>query len=123
MHFGKRQREVMAKSWKQGNWFYDKLEPLYQEIVGKAYGCLLSTAGTRSWCQEVTSTALSNFAQKIGATKSHVVHAMLTGEHETLFNGLAPGVWQFGLARHVAMGDWQDSFKEVIDGHITQPEG
>jgi len=114
VQFGQQQRKVMSQNWKQGNWFWDKLEPLYQEMVAKAYGVRLATAHEKAYCQRITTLALSIFAQHIGSTKSKAVHAMQTGQHRVFFESLAPGLWKYGIARMAAMNDWQESFREAM---------
>jgi len=92
VHFGERQRLAVVESWSEGNWFFDQLEPLYREVVRKAYGCQSCRVSEQQYCQRAVSYALDLFAQEIGAEKSKVVHALLTAHNEFAFNINAPSL-------------------------------
>ena len=84
MQFKREQREVFSKTWGPDNWFYQVLGEPARAIVEKAYSVRFCSARERAKSQEYLTLTLSLFARKVGAEKSHVVHALLTGRVESL---------------------------------------
>lgn len=78
MQFGAKQQEMALANWGPQSWFYQNLGQPARDIVGRAYGVLSCSNRERTSSQEYLTLALQIFAQKIGADKSHVVHALLT---------------------------------------------
>jgi hypothetical protein len=124
MQFKRQQREAAAKTWNASNWFYQNLGTPAREIVSNAYGVNQCTPKQRAQSQEYLTLALSLFARKIGADKSHVVHALLTGSVEALANILtrrelnkgrtvlnAPVNYTIDWEKFAE--DWQAAFRDV----------
>jgi hypothetical protein len=112
MQFKRQQREAAAKTWNASNWFYQNLGTPAREIVSNAYGVNQCTPKQRAQSQEYLTLALSLFARKIGADKSHVVHAMLTGSLTSLMAALGRKSGANFSTESLAE-DWQAAFRDV----------
>lgn len=115
MQFKRHQREQLEKSWGAQSWFYQYSGQSIRDIVGRAYGIQSCTPRERALSQEYLTLALSIFAHKIGAEKSHVVHALLTNS----VRGLRDAVWYKGgdpndypSEKEIAE-NWEAAFREV----------
>lgn len=112
MQFKKQQREAAAEHWGPSSWFYKQLGEPAREIVERAYGIKEGSKKELAQAQEYLTLALSLFARKIGADKSHVVHALLTGQLSSLMAALGrkPGV---SFSEQSLAEDWEAAFREV----------
>lgn len=113
MQFRREQREVFSKTWYEpNNWFRQVLGEPARAIVEKAYGARVCSAREKAKSQEYLTLTLSLFARKVGAEKSHVVHALLTGRIESLQDACyrKEGI-RYGLDTFAAA--YLESFREV----------
>jgi hypothetical protein len=113
MQFRKEQREAVARSWGMNSWFYLNLGQPIRDVIERAYGLKPCTPKERAASQEVLTTALSVFAQKIGAEKSHCVHALLTGRLDSLMAALGRKQGA-SFSSNSLKEAWISSFREVI---------
>jgi hypothetical protein len=111
MQFKRAQREELSRSWNKESWFFSELGLPARGIIMRAYGLEICSPKIRTKCQEDVSMAVSNFARKIGAEKSHVTHAMLSGSILHLKRALA----KKGLTCEDATltYEWQNAFREL----------
>jgi len=112
MQFKQEQQQQLAKSWGPSSWFYQNLGDPARRIVEGAYGVRFCSARERAKSQEYLTLALSLFARKIGAEKSQVTHALLTGEASKL---LAAVGRKSGATFSISdlSEAYQESFREV----------
>jgi hypothetical protein len=116
VQFKKQQREQILANWGPQSWFYQSLGQPARDIVGRAYSLIPCTPKERTLSQEYLTLALSIFARKIGAEKSHVVHGLLTSSLTSLIEavGRKSGAQ---LSLETLSEDWTASFREVV--HAT----
>jgi hypothetical protein len=117
MQFKKAQRAEFAVHWNENSWFYKNLGQPAREIVEKAYGLRKCTPRELHASQETLTTVMSVFARRIGAEKSHTVHALLTGSISglTAAIGRKPGA---SFSIESIKEDWEDSFRQVVSATI-----
>jgi hypothetical protein len=115
MQFKRQQREAAAKYWNATSWFYQNLGTPARQIVEHAYGITTCTAKERAQSQEYLTLALSLFARKIGADKSHVVHALLTGSVDSLIDALGRKAHVRHVSSITLADDWQEAFRDVAN--------
>ena len=114
MRFGKSQREQLQRTWNEKSWFYRNVGIPVRVVIEVAYGLTPSVASHQTKCQEDVSLALELFAGKIGASKSQVVHALLTGDFLSLMRVLIRD--SGGGIPHSLGEKWVESFREVSMG-------
>lgn len=115
MQFKQQQREQAEQNWGPHSWFYQHSGEPIRTIVGRAYGMHLypCTPREQSLSQEYLTLALSIFARKIGAGKSHVVHALLTGSVPSLIEAIGRRSQIASFLETSLIEDWEAAFREV----------
>lgn len=114
VQFKEHQREQAEQSWGPDSWFYQHSGQPIRDIVGRAYGVYECTPKQRALSQEYLTLALSIFARKIGAGKSHVVHAILTGSIDSLIAAIARRAHDSPFTREaILIEDWEAAFREI----------
>lgn len=117
MQFKSEQRAYIETSWGKGSWFFDNLGFPARAIVERAYGLRTCSPTEMSKSQEALTLVTSVFARRIGAEKSQVVHALLTGELNKLLAaiGRKKGA-QFSTGQLAE--EWQQAFRDVGTGSL-----
>lgn len=115
MQFKRQQRELARANWGPESWFYQNLGQPARDIVGRAYGILSCSPREKARSQEYLTLSLSLFARKIGAEKSHVVHAVLTGSLSGLMSAICRREGANVSSKELAAA-WEASFREVSRG-------
>jgi hypothetical protein len=121
VQFRAAQREQLSRTWNDQSWFFRSLGEPARDIVAQAYGVKPCTAREKSKSQEYLTLAASVFARKIGAEKSHVVHALLSGSVEHLCEAIGRRAKAAGVdfidadrADDQLREAWEASFREVV---------
>jgi len=111
MQFKRAQREELARSWNKESWFFNELGLPARQIIARAYGLEVCDPKTRTKCQEDTSLVVGLFARTVGAEKSQVAHALLSGSLKHLEVALRRNGITHSNA-HLSKS-WQEAFREV----------
>lgn len=118
MQFKEVQRAQLEAHWGEGSWFYQVLGQPAREIVEKAYGLRQCSARQRALSQESLDLVVSVFARRIGAEKTHIVHALLSGSLNSLMDALGRRAHVRHINDTFLAEEWQNAFREVTSGTL-----